>query len=149
MCNNILAIYWNHAAFYSKHIRVQVCIILKPICFWVYCFLNLKKKHLNDQVNGLSIRTCSEKLYDSVWKIVWKYMYNYFDNSLLVLNSLLLSFLSLIITFFAQVSLKCKLASESSKAVDQRDMIQQLQNELIRVSNRPLLCISVWHYCNK
>ncbi|XP_053092925.1 coiled-coil domain-containing protein 33 isoform X2 [Pangasianodon hypophthalmus] len=30
------------------------------------------------------------------------------------------------------VSLKCKLASESSKAADQRDKIQQLQNELIR-----------------
>ncbi|MCJ8735908.1 hypothetical protein PDJAM_G00252840 [Pangasius djambal] len=30
------------------------------------------------------------------------------------------------------VSLKCKLASESSKVADQRDKIQQLQNELIR-----------------
>ncbi|KAF4081325.1 hypothetical protein AMELA_G00160100 [Ameiurus melas] len=30
------------------------------------------------------------------------------------------------------VSLKCKLASESSKAADQRDKVQQLQNELIR-----------------
>ncbi|KAI5100519.1 coiled-coil domain-containing protein 33 isoform X8 [Silurus meridionalis] len=30
------------------------------------------------------------------------------------------------------VTLKCKLASESSKAADQRDKIQQLQNELIR-----------------
>ncbi|GAA6093166.1 coiled-coil domain-containing protein 33 isoform X2 [Tachysurus ichikawai] len=30
------------------------------------------------------------------------------------------------------ISLKCKLASESSKAADQREKIQQLQNELIR-----------------
>ncbi|XP_058264858.1 coiled-coil domain-containing protein 33 [Hemibagrus wyckioides] len=30
------------------------------------------------------------------------------------------------------ISLKCKLASETSKAVDQREKIQQLQNELIR-----------------
>lgn len=61
-------------------------------------------------------------------------MYNNFDNSLLVFNT--------DEQFFVQVSLKCKLASESSKVVDQRDKIQQLQNELIRVSYRPLSHLS-------
>lgn len=55
------------------------------------------------------------------------------DNRNMCINTQINAAVYVLFFVFFEASLKFKLASETSKAVSQRDRIQQLQNSLIKV----------------